>query len=402
MLGTVEFGLPYGIANRTGPAVVRVARESWHLPMMAASTAWTQPRPTDRARTCSAGAHELGLGEQDIRCDQGPGLPGGRDLGHGRRSGSSKDVVHSSLQRLQLDRLAVCLFHRGRHARHMDALLELKDRGMIGQVGVSVDAPGDALPSCPAGRRTPCRPRSTFWTSAWSGRGVRRRYSAGARCCSRAAPISGLDPHARKRRPAAASGTFPVRRALGNRGRGRNEHGGDGDTLPAEQAGSDIGRRGRGESRSDAGEPVALSPRAAWSRTCSSGLPRGARASRAVHPAKPLAGTAGSERPCRPARRHANLDGVGRRVLDLPSARNPVPGQPDDVSAAFDDGTSCRGDGDLSVHEDVLQLLLDPPSQRAHPVAVPSRTARRASSCPWRHGRWTARAGSAAGDGAGA
>lgn len=139
MLGTVQFGLAYGIANQIG----QVSRGD--------------------VRAMLALAHENGINGLDTAASYGESEAvlgwamkelGLRDFFHvvtkvppvtadsvstaAEIDAFVEDSVTTSLKRLGVPRLAACLFHREEDLRFADALLRLKEKGLVEKVGWSV------------------------------------------------------------------------------------------------------------------------------------------------------------------------------------------------------------------------------------------------------------------------
>lgn len=144
MLGTVQLGMSYGIANRAGRPAAGTAREI-------VSAAWEGG--VNCFDTAAAyGESEAVLG--DIFATAGPAVrpvlvskiralePG---LAAPAAAAAIRQSLAGSLARLRLARLPFCLFHREDDAAYLPALLALRDQGLIGAAGVSVYRPEVAL-----------------------------------------------------------------------------------------------------------------------------------------------------------------------------------------------------------------------------------------------------------------
>lgn len=147
MLGTVQFGLPYGIANRSGqPSPAEVRR------IVAAALAGG----VNTFDTASAyGTSEAVLGETLDRLGALDDVTivtkirpltadelADPNLGHR----AVRESVLASCRRLRLDHLPVVLFHREEDAVCFAALEELRKQGRVGHWGVSCDHdPGSAI-----------------------------------------------------------------------------------------------------------------------------------------------------------------------------------------------------------------------------------------------------------------
>ncbi len=142
MLGTVQFGMPYGVANRTGqPEYAEVVR-------IVATAVEGGVRWFDTAAAYGSSEEVLGRALSELKL---------RDVVTVVTKiapMSAEDVadsvlaraviersVEQSRQRLGLERLPVVLFHREADAAHLEVLDELRGRGVVERVGVSCDNP---------------------------------------------------------------------------------------------------------------------------------------------------------------------------------------------------------------------------------------------------------------------
>lgn len=140
-LGTVQFGMDYGIANAAG----RVSREDVRQILADAHAAGVACLDTAAAYGESEAVlgwalRELRLGDAFRVVTKVPPVP--EDCPAAEVDAFVERSVLRSLERLGLERLAVCLFHREETLPHADALLRLRDRGLMEQVGWSVMTPG--------------------------------------------------------------------------------------------------------------------------------------------------------------------------------------------------------------------------------------------------------------------
>ncbi len=141
VLGTAQFGLPYGIANRTGQidreqaqAILRLARE----------------RGVDTLDTAIAyGSSEAVLGEVGVAdwnvITKLPPVPDDAD----DVGGWVRAQIEGSLQRLRIERLHGVLLHRpsqlleARGGAFANALAEIKAEGRVRNIGISVYQPNE-------------------------------------------------------------------------------------------------------------------------------------------------------------------------------------------------------------------------------------------------------------------
>jgi aryl-alcohol dehydrogenase-like predicted oxidoreductase len=138
-LGTAQFGLPYGIANKIGQiAPVNVARILGHARSMGLMTLDTAIAYGESE--CRLG--NVGVAEWQI-VTKLPPIPGAcSDVARW-----AQESVLGSLQRLKIERLYGLLLHRSfdlmgdRGDAVYDALLALKEQGRTAKIGVSVYDP---------------------------------------------------------------------------------------------------------------------------------------------------------------------------------------------------------------------------------------------------------------------
>ena len=147
MLGTVQFGMPYGVANRTGqPEYAEVVR-------IVATAVEGGVRWFDTAAAYGSSEEVLGRALSELKLRDAVTVVtkiaplSAEDVADPvlARSAIERSVERSRLQ-LGLERLPVVLFHREADAAHLEVLDELRGRGVVERVGVSCDnPPGGAL-----------------------------------------------------------------------------------------------------------------------------------------------------------------------------------------------------------------------------------------------------------------
>jgi aryl-alcohol dehydrogenase-like predicted oxidoreductase len=142
-VGTVQFGQSYGIANRTGqPSFAQVCE-------ILACAVENGATTLDTAAAYGESESMLGRALREIGAlDQVTIVSKVRHLKTIDQEHTSENIerwlresVTSSLGRLGIDSLPVCLFHDTVDVAHMDVLLELKQEGLVQHVGVSVTKP---------------------------------------------------------------------------------------------------------------------------------------------------------------------------------------------------------------------------------------------------------------------
>ena len=140
MLGTVQFGMPYGVANRTGQPDYRTALDIVDAAVNGGVNCF------DTAAAYGTSEEVLGRILQDLKiADQMVVVTKVRALSPEELTNTQQaqraieQSVAESRRRLRIDALPVVLFHREADAKYMDSLLELKDRGWLKHCGVSCD-----------------------------------------------------------------------------------------------------------------------------------------------------------------------------------------------------------------------------------------------------------------------
>ncbi len=138
MLGTVQFGLEYGIANVSGkPSFDRVCdilRAAYEGGVRALDTAAAYGTSEE---VLGAALERLGLRDEMTVVSKVPPLEAADDA-------EAERVIEAtllrSLARLRLERLAVCLLHREDDLRFLPVLEKMVGKGLIGGAGVSLDS----------------------------------------------------------------------------------------------------------------------------------------------------------------------------------------------------------------------------------------------------------------------
>ena len=143
VVGTVQFGLPYGIANRTGqPSLDQVCEILECAVRGGATTLDTAAEYGDSEVVLGRALKEIGA------LDRVTIISKVRHVKHMEQERSSGNVekwirnsVVSSLDRLGIESLPLCLFHDTNDIIYMDILLDLKRKGLVQHVGTSVSGP---------------------------------------------------------------------------------------------------------------------------------------------------------------------------------------------------------------------------------------------------------------------
>jgi len=146
MLGTVQFGMPYGVANRTGQPSYDDVRK-----IVAAAVAGgvncfdTAAAYGTSEEVLGRVLHELNIADKVIVVTKIRPLTPEELADHKLAAKAIEDSVEESLRRLQMEHLPIVLFHREIDAAYVDVLSQLQTRGLIEHFGVSCDnQPGPA------------------------------------------------------------------------------------------------------------------------------------------------------------------------------------------------------------------------------------------------------------------
>jgi aryl-alcohol dehydrogenase-like predicted oxidoreductase len=147
MVGTVQFGLRYGIANRAGQPgfdevcdIVRCAIEHGATTLDTAAMYGQSEEVLGRALEAT-GLKDKATIVTKIRHVKT--MPGERTAA--AVEAWIRDSVHTSLRHLRLGQLPLVLFHDTVDIQYMETLLKLKEEGLVLHTGVSVVAP-DQMP----------------------------------------------------------------------------------------------------------------------------------------------------------------------------------------------------------------------------------------------------------------
>ena len=158
MVGTVQFGLSYGIANRTGqPSFKEVCRILARALAHGVTTLDTAAAYGESEAVLGRALKEIGALDNMIVVSKVRHLKSMREAATPENVRFwIRDSVTSSLARLGLESLPVCLFHDAADREFMEMLADLKREGLIQHTGVSLGTPDELGPViCPTGLKAP-------------------------------------------------------------------------------------------------------------------------------------------------------------------------------------------------------------------------------------------------------
>ncbi len=139
MLGTVQFGLNYGIANTAGKPAYETAREIIKVAYENGVNC------LDTAAGYGDSEEVIGRALTELKLNDKMQIISKVDkvyLHNFTPAEAEKFITNSvenSLRRLRVDRLAVCLFHIEADLQYLEVLQKLKQRDLIGGAGISLD-----------------------------------------------------------------------------------------------------------------------------------------------------------------------------------------------------------------------------------------------------------------------
>ena len=217
MLGTVQFGMPYGVANRTGQPsyrdvldIITAAVEGGVNCFDTAAAYGTSEEVLGRA------LRELGLLERVVVVTKVRVLSPEVLADAAKTAQAIEHSVAESRQQLGIECLPIVLFHRETDGVHLDVLESLKARGWLKHAGVSCDnRPGLAQPLVAGGRAAALQLPGNALDRRHQKTGVFREAAArGVAVFIRSVYLQGLLVMPEDVIPPALHEVVPVRRRL--------------------------------------------------------------------------------------------------------------------------------------------------------------------------------------------
>ena len=139
MLGTVQFGLDYGIANQGGRPEYRTCRDIVACALEAGINCFdTAAAYGESEQVLGRIISELNVADQVVVVSKNRPISD-LDVPAEQVPGFIESSLVQSLENLRMEALPVFLFHRDRDLPWMEALHAMKERGLVGRVGISVD-----------------------------------------------------------------------------------------------------------------------------------------------------------------------------------------------------------------------------------------------------------------------
>lgn len=144
MLGTVQFGMNYGIANKSGrPSYQTVLKIMECAAAHGVNCLDTASAYGDSEEVLGQVLQELGMADKIVVVTKVPAM--NDNLSPKQADSFIEEALKASLKRLQLEVLPICLFHQERNTVYAESLIRMKKKGMIKHIGISVNSPAAAL-----------------------------------------------------------------------------------------------------------------------------------------------------------------------------------------------------------------------------------------------------------------
>jgi aryl-alcohol dehydrogenase-like predicted oxidoreductase len=140
MIGTVQFGMNYGIANKTGQPTLKDVCDILSCAYEGGVTALDTARMYGTSEDVIGEAlAAIGLADKMTIVTKTAHFDDGLDGAAVEQQ--MEESIRQSLKRLRLDSLPLCLIHHEENFHYYDALLKLKERGLVRHAGCSVMTP---------------------------------------------------------------------------------------------------------------------------------------------------------------------------------------------------------------------------------------------------------------------
>ena len=135
MLGTVQFGLNYGVANTTGKPSFETVKSILSYAFDHGVTALdTSADYGDSEEVIGKALGELGIADRFLIVTKVPIIPDGVDVAK-----FIEDSLNRSRKNLRLDTIPAALLHRENDLKYLPEMEKMVERGLIGGAGVSLD-----------------------------------------------------------------------------------------------------------------------------------------------------------------------------------------------------------------------------------------------------------------------
>ena len=139
MLGTVQFGLNYGVANTSGKPSYETARDIINAAYEnGVNCLDTSAAYGDSEEVLGRALAELELGDKMHVITKVDNISISK-LSASETEKYIRKSVETSLKRLRLERIYICLIHKEFDIEYIGILRKLQQKGLIGETGISLD-----------------------------------------------------------------------------------------------------------------------------------------------------------------------------------------------------------------------------------------------------------------------
>ncbi len=140
MLGTVQFGMNYGIANTSGKPSYEIARDIMRTAYECGVNCLdTSAAYGDSEEVIGRALTELGLKNKMHVITKVSNIKISSPSSDAAAEKYINESVENSLRRLKTDRLDICLIHHESDIEYIGILRKLEKKGLIGGAGISLD-----------------------------------------------------------------------------------------------------------------------------------------------------------------------------------------------------------------------------------------------------------------------
>lgn len=213
-LGTVQFGLDYGISNTSGQPAYETARDMIALAFSGGINCLdTAAMYGASEEVIGRALNELGIVNSVHVATKIRHLPPGLSAADADREVEMS--IAASLFRLQLDRLPICLLHIEENFDYIESLIKMKDRGWVERIGVSTMTPSATAGIIASGLVDAVQVPASVLDHRFARQGVlQAARSKGVRVFARSVYLQGLLLMEDQATPDSLRSVIPVRRRL--------------------------------------------------------------------------------------------------------------------------------------------------------------------------------------------
>lgn len=214
-LGTVQFGLPYGVANAQGQPSYTTCRNILAAALdEGITTLDTAAAYGESEAVLGRALQELGAWEQVTLVSKSRSVSEGGVRGRAAEAFIEKSLTQS-LKNLGTECLPVFLLHDEKDVAFMGVLQNLKDRSLAARVGISIDTPAGAMAALENGKVEALQMPFNLLDHRLDGMDILGQCAhTGIPIFARSAFLQGLLLLSEERIPAALTSVIPVRRQL--------------------------------------------------------------------------------------------------------------------------------------------------------------------------------------------